>query len=201
MNTHLRRIVISTMIAIAAIAGSSLSGNAQLFRSRTECEAVGRARLQAGMVGWYTCVPVSGTSATDGGMKYPTGISPNEGALIVQSIRNSLKIKGRNIAIAEANINGQRQLLTGVSGRVSPPQTVPSPANRLFTTRDSGAMTRAFDSEVKILEDIAKDLPANAKGTIALYTERKPCARSCREVIQQFKARFPGIKVIVTYSQ
>ncbi len=56
----------------------------------------------------------------------------------------------------------------------------------------------ANDSEVKILEQIAKDLPSDAKGQISLYTEQQPCA-SCSlldpydpGVIQQFKNAYPG---------
>lgn len=133
-------------------------------------------------------------------MKFPAGISPAEGARLTQSIRASLQIEGRNVAVAEAQIEGSRRLLTGVSGKASPPGTIQAPANAQFTTRASGAMTRAFDSEVKILEEVAKDLPANAKGTISLYTERAPCL-SCQGVIQQFQSRFPGIKLNITYGQ
>lgn len=134
------------------------------------------------------------------GMKHPSGINAAEGARLTRSIRASLKIEGRNVAIAEARIEGSRRLVTGVSGKASPPGTVPAPSSPQFTTRASGAMTRAFDSEVKILEDIAKDLPPNARGTISLYTERAPCF-SCQGVIQQFQSRFPGIKLNVTYGQ
>lgn len=59
-------------------------------------------------------------------------------------------------------------------------------------------MTRAFDSEVKILEEIAKDLPQNASGTISLFTERAACS-SCQGVIQQFEKMFPNVKVILTH--
>ncbi len=56
MDTHLRRVAISIAIVIAAITSSSHSGNAQLFRSRSECEAWGRARVQAGTSRGYECV-------------------------------------------------------------------------------------------------------------------------------------------------
>ena len=133
-------------------------------------------------------------------MHFPGGIPPAEGVRLTQSIRASLKIEGRNVAIAEAELGGSRRLLTGVSGKASPPGTVPSPDSRLFTTKASGAMTRAFDSEVKLLEDIAKDLSEDAKGRISLYTERKPCS-SCDSVIQQFRKRFPNIIVEITSGQ
>lgn len=61
-------------------------------------------------------------------------------------------------------------------------------------------MTRASDSGVKILENIAKDLPSDARGTISLYTERPPCL-SCQGVIQAFQQRFPNVNLIVTHGQ
>jgi hypothetical protein len=131
-------------------------------------------------------------------MKYPNGIPPEEGARLTQDVRSSLQLKGRNVAVAETNIDGQSQMLTGISGKASPLGSVPTPENPLFTTKPSGAMPRAYDSEVKILESVAKDLPSDAQGTISLYSERPPCL-SCEGVIQQFQERFPGIKMIVTH--
>ena len=140
--------------------------------------------------------------------RYTAGIEAAEGERLTASIRRSLQLEGRNVAIAEANINGERELLTGVSGKASPAGTVPSPSqgNRLFTWRDSGAQTRAFDSEVKILEHLGQKMPPDATGTVSLFTERPPCT-SCggsstfNGVIQQFEARFPGVKVIVTHGR
>jgi len=133
-------------------------------------------------------------------MKYPEGIPPEEGARLTQAARDTYDIKGRNVAVAETNIDGSSQMLTSVSGKASPEGTVPAPTDPLFTTKPSGAMTRAYDSEVKILEDVAKDLKPDSQGTISLYTERPPCP-SCRGVIQQFQDRFPGVQVIVTHGQ
>ncbi len=146
-------------------------------------------------------IPLAPTRAT----RFPAGIDAVEGARLTASIRRSLQIEGRNMAIAEANINGERQLVTGVSGKVSPQGTAPSPAltDRLFKWRDSGAQTRAYDSEVKILEQLGRDLPRDAQGTVSLYTERPPCA-SCggspafQGVIEQFQQRYPGVTVNVT---
>src|SRR5207237_10813039 len=117
---------------------------------------------------------------------------------LTQAARSSLGIQGRNVAVAEVNISGKSEVLTSISGKGSPPGTVPAPGSRLFATRDSGAMTRAYDSEVKILEDVANGLPPDAKGTISLYTERAPCL-SCQGVIQQFQQKFPGINLTVTH--
>ena len=104
------------------------------------------------------------------------------------------------MAIAEAEINGERKLLTAVSGKNSPPGTLAAPEERLFTTKPSGAMTRDFDTEVKILEDVARGLSPESKGTISLFTERAPCL-SCQGVIKQFQERFPNIKINITSGQ
>jgi hypothetical protein len=133
-------------------------------------------------------------------MEYPNGIPPEEGARLTKDVRSSLPLSGRNVAVAEVNVNGQSQMLTGISGKASPAGTVPAPEDPLFTTKPSGAMTRAYDSEVKILESVAKGLPSDAQGTISLYSERPPCS-SCEGVIQQFQQRFPGINVIVTHGE
>lgn len=131
---------------------------------------------------------------------FPEGISPAEGGRLTGSIRQSLGIEGRNVAVAEAHINGQNQMLTSVSGKASPPGTVATPSKPVFTTRSTGAITRAFDSEVKILEDLARRLSPSAKGTVSIFTERPACP-SCRSVIRQFEQRFPAVKVIVTHKQ
>src|SRR6267378_2686052 len=133
-------------------------------------------------------------------MDFPNGIPPADGARLTSAVRSSLQLQGRNVAVAETNIGGRSQMLTAISGKASPSGTVPAPTNPLFPTKASGAMTRAFDSEVKLLESIAKDLPSNAEGTVSLYTERPPCL-SCEGVIQAFQQRFPDVNLIVTSGQ
>ena len=135
-----------------------------------------------------------------GRVRWAGGVPSEEGLRLVDSARRSLQVPtSRNIAFAESVIEGRsRQLVTGVSGGASPPGTVPSPTNRLFQTRPTrGAIPTNVDSEVKILEEIARDLPRDARGTINLFTERPPCP-SCRGVIDQFRERFPNITVNVT---
>ncbi|OKP76543.1 hypothetical protein A3844_30195 [Paenibacillus helianthi] len=58
--------------------------------------------------------------------------------------------------------------------------------------------SREWDTEVKILEDIASKLGANthAKGTIDLFTERLACA-SCSDVILEFRRKYPNIQLDV----
>jgi hypothetical protein len=177
-------------------------------RALQAIERAGRSVGQRAANRFFGAKPTAGAPAAESataevaetGMKFPSGISPAEGKSLTQAIRDTLKIEGRNVAVAEVRIGEQSRMLSAVSGKASPPGTVPAPTDPLFTTRSSGAMTRAFDTEVKILEDIAKDLPSNAKGTISLYTELKPCF-SCKGVIEQFETRFPGIKLNITHGQ
>lgn len=60
------------------------------------------------------------------------------------------------------------------------------------------AYTRKWDTEFKILEDVATRLGPNhdATGTINLFTERLACA-SCSDIIMEFRMRYPNIQVNV----
>lgn len=61
------------------------------------------------------------------------------------------------------------------------------------------ALPRWFDTEYKILEDIASRLPdPAAKGTIRLYTNLEACP-SCRGVMRQFLAAYPNVEMLVLY--
>ncbi|WP_433134193.1 deaminase domain-containing protein [Micromonospora sp. CA-240977] len=67
------------------------------------------------------------------------------------------------------------------------------PATRQF---DPPNPSRAYDSEVFLFEDLAAGLSPNSTGTVHIYSERTVCP-SCRDVMDQFKAKFPGIRVHV----
>lgn len=61
------------------------------------------------------------------------------------------------------------------------------------------ALPRWFDTEYKILEDIAARLPDPAvKGTLRLYTNLEPCP-SCRGVMRQFLAVYTNVEMLVLY--
>lgn len=59
---------------------------------------------------------------------------------------------------------------------------------------------RDYDSEYLILEELAYRYcqTPEISGTVYLFTERPPCA-SCSFVIEQFKQRFPNIKLTVNH--
>lgn len=58
------------------------------------------------------------------------------------------------------------------------------------------AYLRDYDTEYKILNDIAEKLKGNenATGTINLFTERYTCA-SCSDIILKFRYDHPNIKL------
>ncbi len=63
----------------------------------------------------------------------------------------------------------------------------------------SGALPRWFDTEYKILEDIAARLEdTSATGNIRLYTNLEPCP-SCRGVMEQFLALYTNVEMEVLY--
>ncbi|MCS1351879.1 DNRLRE domain-containing protein [Mechercharimyces sp. CAU 1602] len=66
---------------------------------------------------------------------------------------------------------------------------------------------RGRDSEVKIFERLARDLnmevgkrDETVKGTLKIFTERKPCD-SCNFVMTQFKWHYPGIEIEVVSNE
>ncbi len=61
------------------------------------------------------------------------------------------------------------------------------------------ALPRWFDTEYKMLEDIASRLPnSSVAGSIRLYTNLEPCL-SCRGVMEQFLEAYPNIEMTVFY--
>lgn len=67
-----------------------------------------------------------------------------------------------------------------------------------WNAREMGVKNlRGNDSELRILEELARVLKRGAKGTIKLFTQRPPCS-SCAGVIEQFSAMFPDILVVLT---
>ncbi|WBW95947.1 deaminase domain-containing protein [Oceanirhabdus sp. W0125-5] len=69
-------------------------------------------------------------------------------------------------------------------------------ADRVFDTSVIKNIDRTFDTEAKILEEIAAKLGnnPNATGTVELFTKLDPCS-SCKGVISQFMDRYPKIKI------
>lgn len=108
----------------------------------------------------------------------------------------------KNIAIADFEIGGDIGELIAISGVSTRPGTVGLPQQPIFVTFEiPPGHSRAYDSEYKLLEEIASrytQIP-DVEGTINLFTERSPCD-SCTNVIAQFRRRFPNIILTVNYA-
>ena len=102
----------------------------------------------------------------------------------------------RNVAVADAVIDGQKREYDAVSGKAERPGMVSMPANPQFEPYAPPNISRPADAEYKILEQAAADLGGNrnAKGEITIYSERPPC-ESCVSVAEQFQDRYPGVRV------
>ncbi|WP_342479874.1 deaminase domain-containing protein [Paenibacillus sp. FSL L8-0340] len=94
-----------------------------------------------------------------------------------------------------------------------PPEKI---EERIFEPKDvnpwnevdrEGAYSRKWDTEYKILEDVAKQLGGSkgavnkdVTGKIDFYTDREPCA-SCTPIIQEFKEMFPNVKLVIYFNR
>lgn len=113
-------------------------------------------------------------------------------------LRQSLNVGGgRNLAVAQFEIDGATGELVGVSGQAARPGTVPSPTNRIFDTIQTGNNPRTLDAENKVLEQLAQQLNSTSRGVVNLHSELPVCV-SCSNVITQFQKKFPGVVVNVT---
>ncbi|MFV2088920.1 deaminase domain-containing protein, partial [Micromonospora sp. LOL_021] len=106
--------------------------------------------------------------------------------------------ESKNIAVMRSQIDGQASTVgIATSGRHVNPGEVSMPSARQFTPPNP---SRAYDSEVFLLEDLAIGLSPTSTGTVQLYSERIVCP-SCEDVIGQFKMRFPGISIRISTGQ
>lgn len=171
------------------------SGATQTFGARNSYEATsGLLKLGAGLAQFraVTAIARPVTPFT------PEAIAPTAGLARVTELRTDFKIpQRRNVAYAEVNFGGETRELVGISGEKLRPGTVPPPASRMFTPQEVGGYVRELDAEVKILEDLARVLPQEASGVVRLFSEFPVC-ESCSGVVQQFRAAFPDVQVIVT---
>ncbi|MFJ2838740.1 deaminase domain-containing protein [Nocardia sp. NPDC087230] len=149
-------------------------------------------------------LPITLTTVDPPGPGQP-GTDPEfNGKQEAQEVRDRLAASGqtiaatRNVAVMRGEVDGQSVSLDAVSGKNSPAGTVGVPDNTRFTpVSEDGNVRRPTDSEYKLLETLAQQLGPDSKGTIELYSERKPCP-ACLSVIKQFEEQFPGVKVNVT---
>jgi hypothetical protein len=114
----------------------------------------------------------------------------------IAQIRKTLDLAPRrNVAAVLYDVEGLVDAKIAVSGvRSGGSVALGMPKSPLFQTFVV-EHTRAFDSEVKIFENLARGISADARGTILLISER-PICDSCKEVIRQFTQRFPNIEIL-----
>jgi hypothetical protein len=127
---------------------------------------------------------------------------------MVRDIRDRFTRMGRTIqqrrvvGVAQYDINGQRGSLQAVSGRQAidgqnayPGTLDEIPAGqRRYNPSVPPDLGRGADAENKIFETLHRRFPPDATGSIYLYSEKEPCP-ACRQVIAQFQAEHPGIKI------
>ena len=118
----------------------------------------------------------------------------------INQIRETLGVSPyKNIAVADFLIGNDRGELIAISGRSTRPGTVALPDNPLFQTFEvPPGHSRSYDSERKLLEEVGLRYvqTPDVQGRINVWTEREPCD-SCCEVIEQFRRRFPNIRLTV----
>jgi len=121
----------------------------------------------------------------------------------INQIRQQQRVSlSRNIAVADFQVGSDRDELIAVSGQSTRPGTVGLPQHPLFQTFEvPPGHSRAFDSEYKILEELASRYSETpeVEGTVNLLTERAPCD-SCSNAIAQFRSRFPKISLTVNHT-
>jgi RHS repeat-associated protein len=139
-----------------------------------------------------------------GELGVPPVITGAEGRMLADSTRRRFNVPEgkRNIGLMDANIEGKRiRLQYAISGSTeesNPPGAVGNPTARRFKFKNAGAQPRGFDTEVKLLENLAESLTPDSSGVVNLFTERQPCP-SCAPMLQEFSEAFPNIQLNVTW--
>jgi RHS repeat-associated protein len=171
------------------------TGAAQVFGAQNSYEATsGLIKVGAGLVQFRAVAALARPVVPF----TPSGIPAEVGIARVAEIRADIGVpKGKNIAYAEVNLGGDTQEVVGISGGKLRGNTAPPPISRQFQPIEVGGYVRDLDAEVKILEDLARVLPQNSSGVVRLFSQFPVC-ESCTGVVEQFRAAFPDIQVIVT---
>jgi RHS repeat-associated protein len=113
----------------------------------------------------------------------------------IKKIKKAIGAKKRqNVAYADYITSSGIGTMIANSGKKNRPGTVGMPSSRRYITSVVG-FSRAFDSEVKLYENLAINFNPNTKGIVNLVSERPICA-SCGGVGSQFKMDFKGVFVM-----
>jgi len=116
----------------------------------------------------------------------------------------------KNVAYVEGVIDGNSVDIQSHSGQKSKPGTVEakpfeeqqldtSPTERDVEKGQTADDRRAYDSEVKAMEEILDNTTPESTGKIKIVTERNLCD-SCANAVEQFRELRPNIEVETVYS-
>lgn len=163
--------------------------------------AAGAPVIKTGAASLDSIIPPSSSGAVD------TAQWAKRVTDLRSGLTSDLKRSG-NVAVADVNVDGLPTSIAAHSSIANPTAQqklggLVGDAGDVFETfsvpNKSGVpVPRSGDSEAKILGNLAQQLGENrgATGTISIFTERAACA-SCMGVVEQFMAKYPGIRVSV----
>ncbi|GAA3868807.1 hypothetical protein GCM10022243_38020 [Saccharothrix violaceirubra] len=134
----------------------------------------------------------------------------DETAAVRRDLPQTARAKEKTVAAGQfVDENGVEQNLKAISGQNETLQRqgleIPGgskvPDEPRFEARNAdGTISRPADAEAKILEDLSRRIDPDTKGTVRLWVDHPggqgPCP-SCVEVIKQFRARHPNVRVEV----
>ncbi|MEZ0609903.1 PAAR domain-containing protein [Fibrella sp. WM1] len=162
------------------------------------------ASLGGGLLGGWAGYKVGGRAVPVRNTRLATDVETQQIAKIRE---DNIISKKKNIAYAEGTIGDEPYYREGHSGQNSKPGTANAkdfPDQTLDTKPtkqdiERGSTTpdqRAYDSEVKILEEVLDQTNNNpdVNGTIKIVSER-PICDSCMDAIRQFEKLRPNIKI------
>uniref|UniRef100_B8HLN7 CMP/dCMP deaminase zinc-binding n=1 Tax=Cyanothece sp. (strain PCC 7425 / ATCC 29141) TaxID=395961 RepID=B8HLN7_CYAP4 len=122
----------------------------------------------------------------------------DSGSVIVKPVGKA------NVAVAEVYLRNGVSFGTGATSRGGCKSPIPKPKPKSeggqFEPSVDSRTNRMMDTdaEYKVLSEIAeileKSYDPEVEGDLYLYSELQPC-QSCQCVIEQFKAKFPNIKI------
>lgn len=122
---------------------------------------------------------------------------------LLDAEKNVAYIEGYIDDIGELNAvaNSGRTVPGTTPGKPFDQQTLPTsptPEDLANTARPPKPDRRAYDSEVKILEDILDKTTKNSSGSFKLVSQRDLCS-SCSDALDRFKELRPNVNVEVVY--
>lgn len=156
---------------------------------------------------WRSVVP---ELLLDAATPLPTGpnaIPVDQGMARIAQIRAQRSIAGsKNIGYIDYNLEGPtpaRGEYEAISGAPKRYPRTATEAELIQQVQDphlgpqGGNNPRSNDTEWALLENVARRITPETRGTVRLFSER-PCCPSCQLVIARFQRTYPNIQLIVS---